>query len=563
MRGWISMARLRVAGRSVQVSARDAGVAAATAQDAADLRATIDALTTHPTLALQLSTQTLIADVPTNLHGATARSARGRGAAASARPVRATPSTRAQLNATATLDARAAGAARQCARTRLSRPERARLLAPATCRSRDGLAIDRLRLGVGDSVLAGAGASDPGTGSERVAARSEPGSAAPVAAALAKPMAASTSISAAREPARHPTGQRASGGARAARARRRGTRACPPLTSPSKHSCRHRVAQLDAQLNAGQRLQLHVTGQAPLSRTAPIALKIGGSFDLLLVDPILEAGGQRLQGEAKLDADIAGTLAAPQARGTLQLTHADLQDYPRGSAPERTSARRSRPTATSWSCSSSWRTPDPGTMSVSGSLGLGRRSAAVAQARSPQRAAIEQRPDHGQCRHELHARGARCASSSKPRAVCTSFVPSSTFQMRCRRASRCSMCAGPARGRTGSIQFAQGQPRISTVDAPRAIFVRGRGLDAELGGSLHVGGTSNDPAISGGFDTAQRHDQSGGLDADLHQRSPELQRQRRQEEDRSNARLHGDQHRGRCDLDSERRRLCRCARDHA
>jgi translocation and assembly module TamB len=39
-----------------------------------------------------------------------------------------------------------------------------------------------------------------------------------------------------------------------------------------------------------------------------------------------------------------------------------------------------------------------------------------------------------------------------------------------------------------------------TVQAPRQILVRGRGLDAELGGDLHVGGTSAEPLVSGGFD---------------------------------------------------------------
>src|SRR5580658_2099139 len=39
-----------------------------------------------------------------------------------------------------------------------------------------------------------------------------------------------------------------------------------------------------------------------------------------------------------------------------------------------------------------------------------------------------------------------------------------------------------------------------TVAAPRAVFVRGRGVDAELGGQLHIGGSSADPDISGGFD---------------------------------------------------------------
>ena len=37
------------------------------------------------------------------------------------------------------------------------------------------------------------------------------------------------------------------------------------------------------------------------------------------------------------------------------------------------------------------------------------------------------------------------------------------------------------------------------VDAPRAVFVRGRGLDAEMGGKIHVGGTAAAPQISGGF----------------------------------------------------------------
>jgi translocation and assembly module TamB len=38
-----------------------------------------------------------------------------------------------------------------------------------------------------------------------------------------------------------------------------------------------------------------------------------------------------------------------------------------------------------------------------------------------------------------------------------------------------------------------------TLDAPSAIFVQGRGLDAQLGGRLKVTGTSQDPQVSGGF----------------------------------------------------------------
>jgi translocation and assembly module TamB len=37
------------------------------------------------------------------------------------------------------------------------------------------------------------------------------------------------------------------------------------------------------------------------------------------------------------------------------------------------------------------------------------------------------------------------------------------------------------------------------ISAPNGIFVRGRGIDAELGGDLTVAGTANAPAVTGGF----------------------------------------------------------------
>jgi translocation and assembly module TamB len=38
------------------------------------------------------------------------------------------------------------------------------------------------------------------------------------------------------------------------------------------------------------------------------------------------------------------------------------------------------------------------------------------------------------------------------------------------------------------------------LHAPRGILVQGRGLNAELGGDLHIGGTNASPSVSGGFE---------------------------------------------------------------
>jgi translocation and assembly module TamB len=60
--------------------------------------------------------------------------------------------------------------------------------------------------------------------------------------------------------------------------------------------------------------------------------------------------------------------------------------------------------------------------------------------------------------------------------------------------ARANLIGGSARG-AGSRPFGLDV----TIDAPNAVFVRGRGLNAELGGSVHLGGTTTDVIAQGGF----------------------------------------------------------------
>ena len=60
---------------------------------------------------------------------------------------------------------------------------------------------------------------------------------------------------------------------------------------------------------------------------------------------------------------------------------------------------------------------------------------------------------------------------------------------------------------TADVQREQGAGGASrgigldlTIEAPEQLFVRGRGINAEMGGTLKITGTSSNPIVSGGFE---------------------------------------------------------------
>ena len=88
-------------------------------------------------------------------------------------------------------------------------------------------------------------------------------------------------------------------------------------------------------------------------------------------------------------------------------------------------------------------------------------------------------------------RRAARSRSARPRSTSRSICPSP---------SRCCRCGSPGRRRPRRRQARGHVVRLDLqLDTPGQIFVRGRGVDAVLGGGLHVGGTTAAPQVSGGF----------------------------------------------------------------
>jgi len=193
-------------------------------------------------------------------------------------------------------------------------------------------------------------------------------------------------------------------------------------------------------------------------------------------------------------------MAAPQSRGTLVISGGDLQDYPRGTHLSEVSAILAADGG-QLALKQFTAHAGKGTITASGTLGLGGGDLPVAL--------------------QVTARGARPFVSD----LLTATID---MDLKISGGLRSQLNAA------GSVQIDRADINIPnalppdvavlnvvrpgqkpapppltdstivtldvTVSASRAVFVRGRGVDAELGGQLRVGGSSADPEINGGFD---------------------------------------------------------------
>jgi translocation and assembly module TamB len=442
----------------IKVDAQELGLAAQKLKNLA-ISGSVAAPGTHPVLALKASAQTVIGAMPAQLQAAID----GPLDALNLKLNASTPSDTASPSALA-LGARLDTDRRELQLNALEAQYQGQTLklgAPAVLSFAQGLDVQQLHLILDSGGHIDLSAQWHGSGNDTVGARSF-----------------------------NASGLRAANGP---------ARSLPAVNIKASAQVQGALAQLQLQVESDTHLHFQASGQAPLNATAPVSLKFDGDIDLALANPMLEATGQRLLGQAHLAATLAGTFGAPQAQGTLTLTHADVQDYPRGlhlsdiSATLAADGAQVRLQQLSAHAGS-------GTVTASGTLGLAaglpldlkfQASAAQMLTSDLITANMDARLSlSGPLRHELDIGGSLHvirADINIPEAF-----PPNVAVLDVRRAGR------PITPRADTTL-----QRINldvAVDAPRAVFVRGRGLDAEVGGNLHVGGTVAAPNISGGFD---------------------------------------------------------------
>ncbi len=204
------------------------------------------------------------------------------------------------------------------------RQQTVRLLAPVRIGFSDGIAIDRLRLGLRQGEIDVTGRA--GTTLDLTASlRNLP---ADLVAVIAPDYAADGTVQAEARitgTAARPTG-RVHVTATGLRVRGGPARAIPPAGITADADLYGTDARIDVRVTAGKS-RLTVAGRAPLGAAGALDLRAGGALDLAMLDPILAAGGRRVRGQVTLDATITGTVAAPAVTGTARLSGGEVQDY--------------------------------------------------------------------------------------------------------------------------------------------------------------------------------------------------------------------------------------------
>jgi len=374
-----------------------------------------------------------------------------------------------------------------------------RLLSPARWDFAQGLAVDRLRLGLAEALLEVAGQISPRL--DLTASLSQ------LDASLAKLVVPTLDAAGRLRADARLTGNpaRPSGivelEAEGMQMRTGPGRGLPPAKLTAKARLDGTAAQVDAELSAGRDLKFDVNGAVPLNPAGLFDLRVRGGMDLKLLDPLLSADGRRLRGQLEGDAALAGSLADPQLAGTIRLGGGDVQDFNLGAHLSDIGAlveaqggtiRLAKFTAKA----------GPGKLTASGEVDLAKEGMPVDFSLAAQNArplASDRLTANLDAELSLRglAQGALAAAGSvhirEAEIRIPERMPANIAVLRVRRPGEAPPPpAAPASQREVGLDL--------RIDAPRQIYVRGRGLEAELGGKIHLRGSASNPQPDGAFE---------------------------------------------------------------
>ena len=272
----------------------------------------------------------------------------------------------------------------------------------------------------------------------------------------------------------------------------------PPANLHAAADLKGSTADLDVRLNAGADSQLNITGQVPLAFDGAVDAKVNGKVSVGIINPLLEARGQHADGTLEIDASVQGSVQEPQIGGTAHLSQASLRDYGRGVSITNIEAELEG-AAGAIQITSMTAMAAPGTLKATGSVGVLQPKMPIdikivaTNAQPIVSKLITANLDadlriSGTLREQVNVDGKLLLNRTL--IGIPNSLPPNVAVLDVRRRGKAAP-PPPDKPLIVALNVA--------VHAPRQILVQGRGLDAEMGGDLHIGGHSDAPLVNGEF----------------------------------------------------------------
>lgn len=285
----------------------------------------------------------------------------------------------------------------------------------------------------------------------------------------------------------------------------------PPVSAALAGRYEDGALSVQVTAEAGTALALNASGT--LSRAGRLEARAEGKADAALANAFLGGGSSRAGGTLTFDLRAGGTLAAPSLGGTASLSNGSFADEALGVRLSKIEAALEGDAGQLGITRLSARAPNGGTLEGSGTLRLGAGDGPELDVSLTSRRALLvstsmvslvadtnltlRGPLAGQAVLAGTVRAISLEVSlddlppdgARPLEGMRHVDPPPQVALRLAR--------DEAAGAAGGTGF---DPLLDiTVSAPRRIVVRGRGLDAELGGELKLSGPLSAPETQGGF----------------------------------------------------------------
>jgi translocation and assembly module TamB len=273
---------------------------------------------------------------------------------------------------------------------------------------------------------------------------------------------------------------------------------------------------LDLTVNAAAGNAIRLTGSAPLSPGGALDVKIDGRLDAGLANATLSVGGRHVSGSLTVTMQFSGTVAKPQAQGSIRLTGGTFSDDQTGFKLTTINGVIQANGDTIHIDQLTGTTPNAGSIEVGGEVRLdpaaGFPGALKVTGGHAQLVANDIVTATADLALDITGRLSQTPSISGRITIVSmdiivperldsvaSPIPGTrhinpTPTARALLALRAREQAPHARAPLFNATLAL------TISAANRVFLHGRGIDAEAAGDLHVAGSARDPQVTGGFD---------------------------------------------------------------